>query len=108
MADCDRQCISGIGTGDIGTRQLHADHVHHLALVRVTDTDNGLFNGVWGVFTNLQPDPRRGQHRDTACLTELERSRPVFVDKRRLDRRLGWAVQIDNFGQPFKEREQPV
>jgi len=73
MADCNRQGVRGIGTGQRGEAQQDPDHMLHLAFFRLTVPHYGTLNFFGAVIMNPQTVLHGRDHRCAPGLTQFER-----------------------------------
>ena len=73
MADRNRQSIGGIGRlWNLRQIQQSRNHVLHLLLLRPAVANHSGFNGKWRVLSDFESRRRRGQHGDSAFLSQLK------------------------------------
>ena len=51
--------------------QQNTNHMQHLIFIRMTITNNGFFNKIWGIFTDFIAIKCRDNHGNAAGLAEL-------------------------------------
>lgn len=108
VAERNRQCIGCVCAVQRGTGQLHFDHMLNLPFVRVTDADNRFLDLVRGIFPHWHAVLRRHQHRNAPRLTELQRARPIFVNKGMFNGRLVRLIGHENVGELLVKHQKPV
>ncbi len=81
MAKRNRQGVCGIRTRDPNATKLKFNHMFHLLLLRVSDSNHNLLHRIGRVFRHAQTRLSRNQQRNAARLPQLQCSNGVLVDK---------------------------
>lgn len=108
VGEGDRKRVGGIVGGEHGLGHEHRHHQPDLLLLRVPGSDDGLLDGVRGVFGDRQPGPGGDQQRHPAGLPELQRGARVLVDEGLLDRRLVRLEFLEDPVEPVVDVDQPA
>ena len=95
MADRYREGVRLITLQLSTFRQEHFDHRLHLALIRMTATNNRFLDRVRRIFRHRQSGERRREQGNAARLPQHQRIAWACVHKGFFDRRLTWAMGLN-------------